>query len=379
MCLRITLLALLISTFSVQAIALAQESTRTSVPGGMYDKPYIKKFGNGTAIGGYVDLEWEITDEKNTFDQHRLIPFIFSEITPKIHFATELEFEHGGEKIKVEYAALDIQFADWLIYRGGIILSPLGKFNLVHDSPWNDFVSRPLVDRYLMPTTLSEAGMGFHGTIYPNEMSVLGYELYLVNGFNTGLLDMSNVRPDGSIPVNLRNGRGSAENDNNTAKSLVGRLVYSPALGIEIGASIHTGKYDANNNRRLTIGALDATLQRGRFEILGEAAISSVELGANTTTQQLGFYIQPNYHFGFGMVPGFPESKFTAMLRLGYLDSDTSVNGASTMRYSAGMNWRPIEDAAVKIEYQMNQYRLYQSSNANKSDGTFFFGITSYF
>lgn len=373
--LSLTLLIMLVFT----GITFAQDSSRPSVPGGMYDKPYIKKFGQGTAIGGYVDMEWEITDNKNTFDQHRLIPFIFSEITPRIHFATELEFEHGGEEIKVEYAALDIQFTDWLVYRSGILLSPLGKFNIVHDSPWNDFVTRPLVDRYLIPTTLSEAGMGFHGTLYPNEMSVLGYELYLVNGFNSGILDRNNVRQDGSIPVNIRDGRGSPETDNNTAKSLVGRIVYSPALGVEIGASLHTGKYDANSNKRLTIGAIDATWQRGRFELLGEAAVSSTEITGSTHTNQVGFYVQPNYHFGFGVVPGFPESKFTGMFRLGYLDYNSSVTGDQTLRYSAGLNWRPVEDAAMKFEYQVEQHTVYQSTDANVSVGTFFFGMTSYF
>ena len=53
---------------------------------------------------------------------------------------------------------------DWLNYRGGIILSPLGKFNLVHDSPLQDLTERPMVSRFIIPTTLSESGMGFFGT-----------------------------------------------------------------------------------------------------------------------------------------------------------------------------------------------------------------------
>ncbi len=358
---------------------IAQEDSedRPSVPGGIYDKPYIERFGRGTAVGGYVDLEWEITQEKNTFDQHRFIPFIFSEITPRIHFATEIEFEHGGRvpgdgEIKLEFAALDITFTEWLTYRGGIILSPLGKFNLVHDSPWNDFVSRPLVNRQLIPTTLSEAGMGFHGTVYPSDLSVLGYEVYLVNGFNGGIITGPNA-------VRTRNGRGSLRSDNNTSKAVVSRVVYSPFLGLEIGGSFHTGKYDAENTQRLTISAADLTLQKGPAELLVEAAYGAAETLENGTIRQAGYYLQPNYHFGFGVVPGFPDSKFTGMIRLGWLDYNLDIAGDYTVRYTLGINWRPVEDTALKLEYMREESFSPGETTNGEVLGTFFFGLTSYF
>lgn len=373
-------------------IAAAQD--RPAVPGGMYDKPYIERFGRGTAVGGYIDMEWEITEDKNTFDQHRLIPFIFSEISDRIHFATEIEFEHGGRvpgdgEVKLEYAALDIQFADWLTYRSGVILSPLGKFNLVHDSPWNDFVSRPLVDRQLIPTTLSESGMGFHGTMYPSEMSVLGYEVYLVNGFNDKIISDKNFSTQGFDNDNLstidsirtRKGRGSLASDNNKAKSLVGRVVYSPMLGIEIGGSVHSGVYspDSVESRSISIGTVDATLQKGPFEVLMETAYSTTEITSNTSVNQFGYYLQPNIHFGFGLVPGFPESKFTGMVRLGRVDYNLDADGEHTNRYTFGLNWRPKEDTAVKVEYLLEQDTPLNSTDADDMVGTFFFGTTSYF
>jgi len=361
---------------SISPEGINAQDDRPAVPGGMYDKPYIERFGRGTAVGGYIDMEWEITEDKNTFDQHRLIPFIFSEISDRIHFATEIEFEHGGRvpgdgEVKLEYAALDIQFADWLIYRSGVILSPLGKFNLVHDSPWNDFVSRPLVARRLIPTTLSESGMGFHGTIYPSEVSVLGYELYLVNGFNEDII----VAPG---QVRTRGGRGSLASDNNLAKSLVGRVVYSPFLGAEFAGSFHTGAYD-DGERNLTIGSFDATLQKGSFEVLFESAYSTTEISSSTSVNQFGYYLQPNFHFGFGLVPGFPESKFTGMIRLGRVDYNFDTDGGHTTRYTFGLNWRPKEDTAMKVEYLLEQETPLNASSANDMAGTFFFGTTSYF
>ena len=372
---------LLLLAVGVHGVAQeGDEEKRPAVPQGMYDKPYIKKFG-GAAVGGYIDMEWEITDEKNTFDQHRFIPFIFSEVTPRVHFATEIEFEHGGRvpegggEIKLEFAALDIRFTDWLVYRGGVILAPLGKFNLVHDSPWNDFTTRPLVDQELIPTTLSESGMGFHGEIYPSQASVLGYEIYLVNGFNEGIL----AGGPGGFVVRMENGTGSLESDNNIGKSVVSRVVYSPFLGFEVGASVHTGTYDDDDEHRLTIGALDASLTRGPFELLAEGAVSSTGLPGDESLGQLGFYLQPNFHFGFGLIPGFPNSKFTAMIRLGYVDFNQDLDGEQTTRYTAGINWRPVEEAAVKMEYVLETDTPRGTTDPNDGQGTFFFGFASYF
>jgi len=374
-----TILALLLAT-----IAFAQGESgegsgeeRPAVPGGIYDKPYIERFGRGTAIGGYLDMELEITEDKNTFDQHRMIPFIFSEITPRIHFSTEIEFEHGGRvpgggEIKLEFAALDITFAEWMVYRGGVVLAPLGKFNLVHDSPWNDFTTRPLVDQQLIPTTFSESGMGFHGTIYPGELSVLGYEVYLVNGFNENILT-------GNGSVRLDNGTGSLSSDNNKSKALVSRVVYSPVLGMEFGASIHTGMYDTDDEQRLTIGALDATITRGRFELLFEGAMANVNRDGAESLGQYGFYVQPNVHFGFGLVPGFPDSKFTAMARAGLVEFNQDLDGEHTTRYTVGMNWRPVEETAVKAEYVLQTHTPRGTTSANDGQGTFYFGFASYF
>ena len=161
---------------------------RPAVQGGVYDKPYLRQTTGGTTVGGYIDHELFWNDKAKTFDQHRFIPFLFSEVSDRIYVAAEIEFEHGGNvggdgEIKLEFATLDIAFHEAVSLRGGVILSPLGRFNLIHDSPLNDLTNRPLMAREIVPTTLSESGMGLFGTFYPSEAAVMGYELYVVNGF----------------------------------------------------------------------------------------------------------------------------------------------------------------------------------------------------
>ena len=362
---------------------LAVPDPRQRAVSGIYGRPFVWR-GGGAAVGGYVDLELEagLENDELTFDQHRLIPFIFAEITDRIHFGTELEFEHGADEIAVEFAALDVAFAEWLNLRGGILLAPLGKFNLIHDSPVNDLTERPLVNRQIIPTTLSEAGVGFFGSTYPGESSVLTYEAYVVNGFDAGLLT-------GPAEARLREGRGSVETDNNAEKSVVGRIGFSPVLGVEVGASAHHGVYapddqaerDAlglSGDEKLTIAAADAIVTRGPVELLGEAAWVTLDAPAGTPDAQFGYYAQANVHFGHGLVSMFPSSVFTAVGRWGEIDLDADTDGARQRRLTLGLNWRPVEETVFKLDLLTDWFQD-GSGEYGDAEQRLFFSLASYF
>ncbi|MGH7608260.1 MAG: porin [Gemmatimonadales bacterium] len=357
---------------------------------GIASRPFLYR-GVNAAVGGYVDLEFahDFDASTTTFTQHRLIPFIFAEISDRLHFGTEIEIEYGGPQsatddgeIKVEFAAVDFSITEALNVRAGALLSPLGKFNLIHDSPVNDLTDRPLVDNRIIPTTLTEAGAGLFGRVYPSDGSVLTYEAYVVNGFNHSLVSYAVDAATGAITpgMNVRSARGSLRRDNNTGKSLVGRVAYSPLLGVELGASAHTGGYGDAGDGRLTVAALDAIVARGRWELLGEFAVATVDIDATAelpraraaffaaksdtvgfgaayaaaafTTAQRGGYLQFNYHFLQGAVGGFPNSTFTGVVRVDHLDLDADRDGSLEQRLSAGVNWRPLEQSVIKFDYQ---------------------------
>ena len=324
---------------SMTAAADDAES-RPTVPGGIYDKPYIKRAGSGTAIGGYMDHELFWSDDKKTFDQHRFIPFLYGAVSDRIHVTAEIEFEHGGRipgdgEVKLEFATIDVSFSEAVNYRGGVILSPLGRFNLIHDSPLNDLTNRPLVNREIIPTTLSEAGMGLYGTMYPSESALLGYEIYIVNGFNA------------AAAARIRSGRGSQKADNNEEKSVVGRVNYSPVLGLDVGLSGHFGAYDDAGDESLTIVAVDGSWNRGAWEAKAEYANASV--GGAPADSRFGYYAQLGYHFLPGAVSVFPNSIFTASARYDFIDLDAS----DETRYTFGLNFRPEEDTTMKLDYEI--------------------------
>jgi hypothetical protein len=390
-----------------QSHAQVTTGPRPVVPGGITDKPYLKNFTGGIALGGYMDHEFFMTGETSTFTQHRFIPFIFAQPVDYIHVATEIEFEYGGfvrsgtatgtdtdgdgnidkisnsttdGEIKLEFAFMDWVLSDALSVRGGVLLTPLGKFNLVHDSPWNDLTNRPIVSRQLLLSTFSEAGMGIYGSFYPQDW-VVGYEFYVVNGFNQKVID-------GSQRLRVRGGRGSAKTDNNQNKAITGRLSASPALGIDLGLSGHHGKYDNEGAHNLSIAALDLDIQRGPFQLIGEGAMVSADVvqaatllaAANPTAEsQMGFYAQVGYHFGFGAIRRYPESVFTGVVRWDRVDYDTDRDGDDEQAATLGLNMRPVEGTVVKADYSWTWTRGVGGITWSLPNKLFSFSLATYF
>lgn len=363
--------------------------------GDIRTKPFLRRMGRNTYLGGYMDFEYR-REEGGTkgFDQKRLIPFIYSDVSDRVKFATEIEFEHGGPdnnrgdgEVKIEFATVDFLIRDEINLRGGMILSPLGKYNLVHDSPLQDLIDRPIVDRRIIPTTLSESGMGLFGTFYPTELSKLDYEIYAVNGFE-GLTADGTSRF--STSGGLRGGKGSQQVDFNGDPAVVGRLGFSPFLGLEFGGSFHTGTYDAKNDNMLTIAAFDTAYQRGPFELVGEFANAFIERDSfakgNSPKKGVvpddmwGYYIEPRYHFMPEFLKGIApkiftdDSTFTGVTRWEQLDLD----GEKTDRITFGLNYRYTEDTVFKLDYQINTTTK-EASPAESKNNTFLFGIATYF
>ena len=163
----------------------------------VYAKPFLS--APKAIVGGYVDAMYANLSHQNldnpsrhSFGQQRLVPFIYADITDHVKFAAELEFERGGTNapqtgdgsMTVEFAQIDYLFDEAINARAGLLLMPVGKFNLLHDSPLNDLVDRPMVSRIIIPSTWFEAGAGIYGSLYPSSRSKLDYEVYVVNGMS---------------------------------------------------------------------------------------------------------------------------------------------------------------------------------------------------
>jgi hypothetical protein len=398
----------------------------------VYAKPFVS--APKAIVGGYMDIQYrsqrkasiEAGDGRpgitNNFDQQRFVPFIYADVTEHVKFAAEIEIEHGiressGNEIEIglEFAHIDYLINEKLNLRGGVLLLPLGKFNLLHDSPLNDLTDRPLVSQFIIPSTMSETGAGFYGTLYPGRTGKLDYELYVTTG-PCGY--DSNGNPLINEADGTRNGRQRtcAGHDGagiHNGKAVVGRLAYSPMLGVEVAGSSYYG--NANNNgsyNPISITAVDWTLQRGPFELIGEAAWAYVRGNSRSTSLNTGFapgslitnqagsalgippqrmdgfYIQGNYHF----MPAFlttlsPKrfgegSIFTAVIRYDRVNTnrDNKVGGFGDLeQISFGLNYRPIEDAVFKISYQYQPRAFNPVTSARIHNGALVISAATYF
>ncbi len=373
-----------------------QQGSRDVMTGGnvlqggrtVYAKPFVR--APKTIVGGYIDFT--ISDCNNAgsrdcsegleFDQERFVPFFYSQVTDRLSVAAEVEIEHGGPQsnqkdgdIKIEFATMDYRFEDWLNLRAGIILIPVGRFNLIHDSPLNDLPLRPMVSRLIIPSTFAESGVGFFGTFYPTQLSKVDYEFYVTQGFDGG-----SSASGGSTfgEGGYRGRRGSFKKDNNENKAIVSRVSVSPFLGIEVAGSVHHGKWDNEADHNMTIFAVDGLIQRGPFELLGEAAWTRIGGGSKNPDpangkppkRMEGYYVQANYHFMpeilRRMAPTHfgDSSTFTAIVRWGDVDTNSQQkrNANDLQRLTLGFNFRPVEDAVLKFAWTFNDHKIMPES-----------------
>ena len=160
--------ALLVASLAMTPAALSAQDTAL-VQGGIYQRPFIFSAGR-TAVGGYVEANgsWFRTDgisEGPAFEVRRFNIFLYSGVGRRLRFTSELEFEHGTEEIALETALVDFVITPSLVVRAGVLLPPIGAFNVNHDGPRYEFIERPLVSTEVIPSTLSEAGLGVHGRL----------------------------------------------------------------------------------------------------------------------------------------------------------------------------------------------------------------------
>ena len=376
-------------TGGAAVMAQPADSTKIRTPfvqGGITDKPFIVRLGGRTSIGGYADFQFraereEGVTEEVTFQLPRFNLFTYSVVSDRIRLSSEIEFEHGGEEIKIEYGIIDFEIREELNFRAGIILTPLGKFNLTHDAPQNELTDRPLVVTEIIPSTLSEPGLGFWGSFYPSLSSRITYELYAVNGFNEGIITGAQTR--------LQAGKANLEEDNNTMPALTGRLAASPTPGMEIGLSGHLGQYNVSKEdgvriadpKYLSILAADWEYRRNRVTFLGEYARTKIGLPPGLVgflaEHQQGFYTQLSYRFVNRLTSTLPNASLTGSIRYDGVDFDTAVKGDALQRLTLGLNFHPAADTVFKLDYQISHST--NGVNTGTSGRAFLFSVATYF
>ena len=92
----------------------------------IYNRPFIGVQKTRTAIGGYVEGNTNYFSEDGiiegfSMELRRFNLFIYSSISRRIKFLSELEFEHGTKEIALETAQIDFTLNTAFNLRGGVI------------------------------------------------------------------------------------------------------------------------------------------------------------------------------------------------------------------------------------------------------------------
>lgn len=265
--------------------AMAGRDARTGVAEAIYARPFVAG-GSRVAIGGYVEAAGTWTKEEGViegtnFSLPRFNLFVYARVLPRIEFLAELEFENGGQEIKIENAQLDFTITEGLALRVGVLLIPLGGFNQDHDSPRWPLVDRPLVSETILPATLSEVGVGLHGERAFGELRLNG-QFYVTNGLGDGIIGNETGRVD--IPSGKHDGILALDPNGRPAVSGRAALLWGDAF--EFGVSAYHSAYNVwtlegeaiDERRTLTLGALDLRAEFWRLELRGELAMAWIQL-----------------------------------------------------------------------------------------------------
>lgn len=359
-------------TFTNSAGKLLESDRKLSI-GGYGQIDYNQPFGNGQNYNGKLDV-------------HRLVLLFGYRFSNKLSFVTEIEFEHVKE-VYVEQAFINYSFNNYLNFRAGLMLIPMGIINEYHEPTTFHGVERPLIDKYISPTTWRELGFGFTGSI--PEISVK-YQLYLVNGFasyNDGdaLLSGSN---------GLRKGRQKGAKSFINSPNMTSKIEYYGILGINLGLSGYFGKtqsslYNGISKNDVTenmiadssvIGTsmigVDARYRRKGFEIRGQFyyVSNSNTLEYNTFTASdntlndfgktmYGYYAEVSYDV-FRLVDKF-NSQLMPFVRYSNYDTQSSVAKDLTKNetfqktvITTGLNWKIHHGVVLKSDFQFIKSKL---------------------
>ena len=258
-------------------------------------------------IGGYGSTRFEASDLPSVGDTFTFRRFVLTgdaTIGERLRGLFEVEFERfteleldkksiseGGfqgfsgsiegsnnSEISLEQAWVELIIKDWLKFRAGNILVPVGRFNINHDDNKWDLPRRSLVDRGVpvLPTTAawSEVGLGFNGEIKTDNLGKFTYEVYVMNGVALDSTVETFARGSGELEaeVEIQPRRGTANLDVKKEKAFAARLGWSPSIGNDFGMSGYFGRYtpDFLPAENLWSVSADGKVTLGPFEIEAE-------------------------------------------------------------------------------------------------------------
>lgn len=269
-------------------------------------------------LGGYGEIDFNNPLSRpgqkanGSFDVHRMVFLTGYKFNDRLNFVTELEIEHIKE-VFIEQAFIDYRIHDYVHFRAGLMLVPMGIINEYHEPVTFNGVERPNIDKYLIPSTWREIGAGFSGTI-PDVG--IRYQAYVINGLSSYDSDASLSGKKG-----LRSGRQKGAQTTFSHPNFTTKVEYFGINKLKIGASGYFGKtqsslYENVNQENptslatadssvvsLSMVTLDARYKNKGFEARGQFVMANLGntrqynamFGTNVGSAFQGYYLEAGY------------------------------------------------------------------------------------
>lgn len=326
--------------------------------------------------GGYFSTRFvnsETPDSNPAFQDMRFVLQVHADVTEKIWFDGEIEYEHGGigggaaGEVAIEYAELSFSECEAFVFKAGTLLAPWGRFNAQHDDPLNELSSRPTVSRIVHGVVLRGPGVGAEGVLACTDDVSFNYDVVLTNGLEDTFSSSSGIRGSRTL----------WEDDENHDKTVFGRVGALLAGGdlvdaLDVGASFAYGKLGPDGEHDMVGYGVDAAAKVGPWEFKGEWAHLGVDrddsaappvdpTGALGPIRGMhGWYAQLLYRFTDPWVRSLPFADDSAsvgvLVRRDAVDINDRVLGATETddegAWSFGVNYRPTTKTVIKVEYR---------------------------
>lgn len=287
---RILFLSSFLIFFSSIIFAQEEEKSNSSLNFGGYGAVYSSK-----ELG---------TKEPAELDVQRIILTTDYSFSSKTRFFSELEFEHVYE-VGVEQAWVEHKINKFVNFKAGLLLIPMGIINEFHENNTFNGVARPLIDKYVVPTTWREIGAGFTGTIINANLS---YQLYMVNGFNgydnTGHLNAK---------YPFRKGRQKGAESYMSSPNFSARISYFGLPKTKIGLSAYTG----NTQTKISSSLPQATIDSSKVHMNMLGADAQVNLSALQFKAQY-YYVSLENTAAYNYFSGLSTGEYLAKNIWGY-------------------------------------------------------------
>lgn len=331
--------------------ANAAEGVDSTVPEG--DKSFgteLDFLGLDVSWSGYGDVIFSNTPGTFTFDAYHFNPILGARLGKDVWAELELEFEHGGSEILVEYGLLDFTPHPEISLRLGQFLVPVGEWNdTFHPSfRWLQ-VTRPSMFKDVVPGVWSDVGVQVFGRLGAGDSAAVYYNVFVVNGLGGDAVDRATEFP-------IRELRGNVI-DNNLDKAAGARARVALFEGRKVGAvslsvSGYSGELLPEVGHRFTVADAALRLALGPITVQGEFAQNFLGGGAEMFT--------PFERGAYGQVRG-TVGKTTLAGRYDYVDSNIGLHHA--VAASCGYQVRTFWNVRGEVAYPIAEGRTWPDAS----------------